>query len=237
MLDQANSSTVVRFIEPVLKVWNPGNDIHIWKFPAIKVNSPFLTSSENNIASRFRLEDDRNRFTVGRHALRLLLSEYLSVGPSEISISSEIGKKPFVSNPSSEIHFNMSHSGNWILIAFAKNELGIDIEKIDFDFAFQDILPEHFSEAEQVFIAAAADPLAAFYYMWTRKEALTKAWGTGLQENLKQVTVLEAGPLIENGQKSWTLASFCVSEFYPAAIAFIGKLENIIYFDGNALII
>jgi 4'-phosphopantetheinyl transferase len=236
ILDSEKISADIRFMDPAQNDWKPGRDVHIWKLPAVQMVSSLLTPAENEFAGRFRFEDDRNRFAVGRHALRLLLSNYLSVSPASFSISTEMGQRPLISNLSAQMHFNISHSGEWVLVAFAKEELGIDIEKIDTDFAYEDILPDHFSEAEQAFVLSAADPTAAFYYLWTRKEALTKAWGTGLQENLKQVAVLDEDSLMEMNNKSWKLESFHLSAFYPAAIAFSAALENIHYFDGANLV-
>jgi len=109
------------------------------------------------------------------------------------------------------------------------------MEKVDPVFAHEDILTEHFSEAEKTFVLSAADPAAAFYFLWTRKEALTKAWGTGLQENLKLVSVLEEDPVIEMNRASWRLKSFSVSENYPAALA-SHAMENIFYFDGSDIL-
>jgi 4'-phosphopantetheinyl transferase len=216
-------------------VWNLENEIQVWRFPAIPLASPLLTATEKESAARFRFEGDRNRYVMGRHAQRLLLSEYLSVDPFDLPIFSETGQKPFVSRPSSKIYFNTSHSGEWVVLAFARDELGIDIEKADPVFAYDDILKVHFSEAEKAYVLSAADSTAAFFFLWTRKEALTKAWGTGLQENLKEVSVLDDDPLIGMNHLSWSLRSFAVSENYPAALA-SHVINNIVFLDGLALL-
>jgi 4'-phosphopantetheinyl transferase len=225
-------SKIVQFLMPGNDIWQLGNDIHIWKFPSAMASVSLLTASEKNISSRFRFEQDRKRFTAGRYALRLLLSKYLSTDLSEISIIAEPGQKPFVSIPSNHIHFNISHSGEWVLIAFANQEVGIDIEMANPAFEFHDLLEEHFSEEEQQFIKDSGDPSSTFFYLWTRKEALTKAWGTGLQENLKQILVLTDLTLYNN---HWNLESFYVSANYPAAVAFSDQRKIICYFDGTGL--
>jgi 4'-phosphopantetheinyl transferase len=237
MTEPENRSSENLFINPGNYSWELGSSVHVWKFPLIKSAFSLLTESEKELAKRFRFEGDRNRFAVGRQALRFLLSKYLDLKPEEISISAEKGQKPFISSPSSNIHFNITHSGEWVLIAIAKDELGIDIEKIDPEFEFGDLLREHFSEAEQSFISQAGDPVAAFYFLWTRKEALTKAWGTGLQENLKLVSVLDLHALIEIRNKFWKLETFNVSSDYLTALAFSSTSENIIYFDGTGILI
>jgi 4'-phosphopantetheinyl transferase len=211
------------------------SSVHVWKFPVTETEFTLLTPAEKELAARFRFDGDRNRFSVGRQALRLLLSRYLCLPPTEIVIAGEKNQKPFIDHPSSDIHFNISHSGNWVLIAFAKDELGIDIEKMNTRFSYDGLLEDHFSAAEKTYISRSADPVAAFYFLWTRKEALTKARGTGLQENLKEIVVLDLNGLFEIGNQSWKLKSFNISLEYPAAIAFSGSVDNIVYFDGNRI--
>jgi 4'-phosphopantetheinyl transferase len=226
----------IQFSHPSHSAWKLNNNVHIWKFPVLNAELSLLSASEKEIAGRFRFDADRNRNVVGRQALRFLLSKYLSVLPSEISIIAVNGQKPYISAPSSHIHFNISHSGDWVLVAMANDELGIDIEKIDTDFNHDDLIREHFSESEEVFISRAADPVSAFYFLWTRKEALTKAWGTGLQENLKMVSALDEYFFSDMHKKTWRLHSFKVSAFYPAAIAYSGASEELIYFDGSGIV-
>jgi 4'-phosphopantetheinyl transferase len=225
----------VSFINPGPFPGEPVNSVHVWKFPVIRTDLCLLTSSEKEFAARFRLEEDRFRFATGREALRLLLSKYLSAPPMEIIIAADKNRKPFISSPPSDIYFNVSHSGDWVLIAFTGAELGIDIEKKDPDFDYKSFLREHYSESEQKYIAEAADPVAAFYFLWTRKEALIKAWGTGLRENLNEVDVLDSDDLFEFNQKHWRLQSFNISLDYPAAVAFPGASDRVFHFDGRGL--
>jgi 4'-phosphopantetheinyl transferase len=192
-----------------------------------------LTAEEKKTADRFRREDDRNRFSTGRQALRFLVSKYLSVRPLDISVISEKGRKPFISEPAADIHFNISHSGDWVLIAFAHQQLGIDVEKINPEFDFNNLLEDHFSETEQSFISRAVDSVSAFYYLWTRKEALAKAWGTGLQNFMRQVSVLNLNSSLAWQQDSWKLKSFRISGLYPAALAYSQGTENLKYFEGG----
>ncbi len=227
----------INFREPEEDTWKLGNDVHIWKFPAIHLPASLLSESEKKSAERFRFEGDINRYSVGRHALRILLSKYLSVEPAEITFFSNEGRKPVIKNPSAGIHFNISHSGEWVIIGFANQELGVDIEKTDPRFDFRDLLQEHFTREEKNFISDSADPCWSFYYLWTRKEALTKAWGTGLQQNLREVGVLHKNSVLERNKKNWKLESFNISEIYPAAIAFPQALDRILFFNGSTFLI
>ncbi len=82
----------------------------------------------------------------------------------------------------SAIHFSLSHTKCAIAVAIDRQPVGIDIEAI---VSPQRIADCHFLErtmnaAERQAIATAADPCMAFTELWTRKEALVKARGTGL---------------------------------------------------------
>ncbi len=222
-----------RFLPPDLCSWEINSDIHIWRFPVAPANFYFLTEEEKATVLRFRFEEDRIRFSVGRQSLRLLIAKYLSVKPETIVLSAEKNHKPALLQPEAGLHFNVSHSGGWVLIAVTENEVGVDIELVDEDFSYQDILVEHFSHAERTFIADSVDPLPAFYYLWTRKEALTKAWGTGLQENLQSINALHTGNFSDPEKKSWQLKSFCLSPVYPAAVACSPRIGNILYYQGE----
>ena len=196
-----------------------------------------MTDEEKAFAGKFHFEDDRIRFSVARHGLRLLLSKYLSVDPATISISNKPGQKPTANCqlPTtncqlSTVHFNISHSGEWVLIALAKEEVGVDIEYVNRAFDYTDLLEDHFSEAEQEYISQAKDSVEAFYYLWTRKEALTKAWGTGLQENLKQVNGLDTSLPIEKQGEQWELENLNIGQYYCAALCYSAGDVKIFYF-------
>lgn len=221
------------FVQPEQVDWKLGNAVHIWKFPVLPADFSILTDSEKIIAGRFRFEGDRNRFATGRKALRNLLAKYLSVSLSDIHIISEKGQKPHIKIPDATICFNISHSGKWVVIALSQDELGIDIEKIDSAFDYSNLLPEHFSMAEQQFISSAENPVPAFYFLWTRKEAMTKAEGMGLRENLSQVSILGQDSVSGLNSKIWRIKSFNLSPEYPVSLVYSDSNKEICYLDGS----
>ncbi len=235
MQEQEKQPKEIRFIQPDQNSWNLEKGVHVWKFPVIATDLSLLTGPEKALANQFRFEADKCRFAVGRQALRYLLSKYLNAKPLDIGIDYKDRTKPVISYPLMDIHFNISHSGEWVLIGISRKELGIDIEKIDPEFQYSDLLQEHFSGPEKSFISGSANPLLAFFYLWTRKEALTKAWGTGLQENLKTVSVLSNCSSVDLHQKSWKLESFYFPDSYQSALVHLCDTKHIIYFNGTLL--
>ena len=87
-----------------------------------------------------------------------------------------------------DLEFNISHSGQYVLCALSNNaKIGVDVEEVrpidfnDFD--------RQFTKAEWDVIHSFADPLHGFYNMWTKKEAIVKADGKGLNIPLEDIIV------------------------------------------------
>ncbi|MBK7965570.1 MAG: 4'-phosphopantetheinyl transferase superfamily protein [Bacteroidetes bacterium] len=77
----------------------------------------------------------------------------------------------------------MSRSGKHLVFYFGPAEGGIDIETIRPSAPFLEIAKLHFHSNEQQFISSDLD----FFTLWTRKEAILKAMGTGLQSRIDDI--------------------------------------------------
>ena len=145
-----------------------------------------LSPQEQEKATRFRFVRDRNSYIITHAMLRTILGNYLDSEPAEIEFIVNDFGKPSLAGKYRKLHFNLSHRSGLSALAFSpKSEIGVDIEKIDSKFDFDLIAKAHFSEAENSFIDAKQDESRKrFYTVWTRKEALLKAIGTGIGENL-----------------------------------------------------
>lgn len=72
---------------------------------------------------------DINRTLIGDLLIRSLICQKYKINNEEIRfIYNEYGK-PFVEN-FSDFHFNLSHSGEWVVCTTANFNVGIDIEKV-----------------------------------------------------------------------------------------------------------
>lgn len=97
--------------------------------------------------------------------------------------------KPYLKE-STQFHYNLSHSGNWVVIAFGENEVGVDIEQIRTDIGIESIAQQFFTREEQEYIFY--DPTLAsqhFFQVWTGKESYLKFLGTGLKQPLYSFSV------------------------------------------------
>ena len=145
----------------------------------------------------------RRQFLLCRAALRAVLGEALGCANDALAFpTSEHGKpSATVGGEPAPVSFNVSHSGGHGLIAFApEGRLGIDVEELtprrNLDLLMDGVL----SETEKGEIAAMEGDerlrLRQFLRLWTMKEAVLKAHGTGL---LLDATAFEIPPGMRRG--------------------------------------
>ena len=153
----------------------------VWGWSADALES-FLSHGELERANRFRFPHLRRRYVVGRGTLRMLLGQYLSKPPADIALeSAPLGKPRLVGEPSDGLRFNIAHSEDLALMAFARGrEVGVDMEHERQGVDYREVAQRYFAADE---IAALmdtpfVDQRPAFYRCWTRKEAYVKASGT-----------------------------------------------------------
>lgn len=96
--------------------------------------------------------------------------------------------KPFLKNIDG-FSYNLSHSGKWVVFAYASTEIGLDIEQIQPDKA--GIAEKLFTESEKEYINSSMgeDRKKRFTQIWTLKESYIKYLGTGLSTNLDSFSV------------------------------------------------
>lgn len=150
-----------------------------------------LNTEEKRRSVLYHFEADRNRFIISRSFLRILLAEEIGINALEIKIEKDSFEKPFLpSHPNT--YFNVSHSGDFALIILGSKMVGIDVEKMDLNQDFSDIIPSVFCTKEINELQDSSDKTRTFYKFWTRKEAILKAIGKGISEELKRLCVTDA---------------------------------------------
>ena len=96
----------------------------------------------------------------------------------------EHGKPYFPGAP--EIHYNISHSGKYVVCVFAEEEIGIDVQehrKVNYQMMLRKMVPEHMITQ----IMDYPDPERAFYTQWVLREAYVKWTGLGLAQDLTEI--------------------------------------------------
>jgi phosphopantetheinyl transferase len=149
----------------------------------------YLGVDEQARADKFLHENDRATYISCHAILRLILGKRLETDPLRISFLTGVYKKPGLEgNP---VYFNITHTGNSFAIVISEScEAGIDMESVNRDMNFRGIIKNFFSMSESEFIMQdPAESASRFFMLWTRKEALLKALGTGIADNLPGVEV------------------------------------------------
>ncbi|MFK7807233.1 MAG: 4'-phosphopantetheinyl transferase superfamily protein [Saprospiraceae bacterium] len=157
-------------------------------------------------ALRFRFPKDAYNFVVGR----LLLQK----GLRELGMSDDLSKMTYQENGKPEMEglwFNISHSAHQVVCVLStEGPIGIDIE-VRSDIELSDFV-NYFTEQEWLDIQGATDPLARFYFYWTRKEAVIKALGVNLSW-LHEIELDATGRQFYARGRQWTLASTAFRKF------------------------
>lgn len=145
--------------------------------------------------------DDPAPFTPGqlkfarRFFLRLLLGAYLGVPGRAVKINRSNRGKPLLdaTQHRQNLHFSMAKSGGALLVGIATaGPLGVDLEEAGRRPRRPLALAaRYFSEAETAGLTALPEDLlgAAFLRTWACKEAVVKASGEGIANQLCRFTV------------------------------------------------
>lgn len=123
------------------------------------------------------------RWVAARWALRHVLARYLDGEPAEVAIALDPNGKPRLAKEPDRLHFNLSHSGGFALVALsAEHAVGVDLEEVQSD---RD--PVALAEAaladedvDAVREAAASERALVFHQRWARHEARLKCLGVGI---------------------------------------------------------
>lgn len=162
---------------------------------------------------RFRRWEDAHASLLGRYLLAHGLKEHGHPEALHELQYTSFGR-PFLGGG---LDFNISHSGHVVVCIICPDaRVGIDVERVRplelTDFTNQ------FSEREWAAIHGADDPVSTFYTYWTRKEAILKADGSGLQVPLTRLEVTGTGPVFLNGEQ-WYLNEVKLLPDYACHVA------------------
>ena len=163
--------------------------------------APFTTEQERHAASRFTQKADAVRHLAGRALARRML--WAATGKSDATPFARCAHgKPFC--PQTTADFSISHSASMVWVALCRSAaVGIDVEHIRPLPDAADLTGQlHPLERQALLALPAGDMEKAFFRCWTRKEAVLKACGTGLNTPLNSFCV-STGPQ----QSNWILTA------------------------------
>jgi 4'-phosphopantetheinyl transferase len=198
-----------------------------------------LDADERERAMRFHHAQDRQRYISAHAGLRSILARYLRLAPERLKFvaDSDHGKSKLAHARAPA--FNLAHSGDLALVAVASAKfVGIDVERSRPMPDLAELARTHFTRAERAEVVHDRVLVPeAFFVVWTRKEALLKATGLGLDVDRRGVEVAAslASLRVEFGDTVVEVESFEAAPGYPAALAlpWPRKVGDRRYFDSG----
>ena len=213
-------------------------EIHVWlanlTLPADRLAAlaATLTADEQERAARFRFPEHRDRFIAARSGLRELLGAYLGDPAATLRFRQGARGKPALAGEATGLHFNLSHSGDRVLYAVARREVGVDLEVMDRQVDIAAVAERICTMREwTAFQALSAERQRdAFFSCWTRKEAVAKAIGEGLASGLSTLETCfrqDEGPngrvsLRDTVGREWSVLNVPLDPGWVGALAAAG---------------
>jgi 4'-phosphopantetheinyl transferase len=148
-------------------------------------------------AGRLRVRDRQNltsklQTVAGELLARYSVGQFLRKPDQEINLVFGEKGKPHIGNLA-DVHYNISHSGHYVVCAVAPLEIGIDVErirKVNLRIAERFFSP---SEIKDLMACDEDTRMQYFITLWTIKESYLKAIGRGLTQHLNSFTIVKNG--------------------------------------------
>ena len=158
-----------------------------------EVAASWLNEPERSRCESF-LPEPRRHFILCRAALRAILCQELGCHNGELSFGEGEHGKPFaqLDGRAVSVSFSVSHSGRCGLIALAQaGRLGVDVEQIVPKRRLNSLIEAVMGpdERRELGEMGEQDRLRQFFRLWTCKEALVKALGTGFSTDISSFQV------------------------------------------------
>jgi 4'-phosphopantetheinyl transferase len=212
-----------------------------WAAPVAPVDAPglvaLLDGHERDRLDRFRRPADRARYLAAHALVRLVLAATVGTPAAALVFDrtcrcgAQHGKPVLPGGPG----FSLTHAGDLVGVAVHPDgAVGLDVEQVR-ELGDLSAMAGHVCSPQESAVDAAA-----FFALWTRKEALLKAVGTGLATPMSAITLGQAGVLDWTGDDAprdplW-LADLHPAAGYHAAVAGTGARPEITEERGDGLL-
>ena len=163
------------------------------------------------ISEFYRFEDSQHSL-LGDVLVRYAICNRLGIKNDRLVFGSNGYGKPILLDPHG-IHFNISHSGSWVVCAIEDKKVGIDVELIKP--INMKIAERFFSKDEYISLRNVPEKmrLKYFYMLWTLKESYIKAEGNGLNIPLSSFMVNIESYNLYNSEGS-EIKKYCFYQYF-----------------------
>ena len=164
-----------------------------------------------------KLQSERSLSIAGEMLARSGISEITGSDPDSIAFARDENGKPYAT--SENIHFNVSHSGEYAVCAVTANPVGIDIEKVRE--VNPDLTKKFCTEKELGYVFSNDNKEEICFRLisiWTLKEAYFKCLGTGISRDLKTVEFTVGNGTVTCSDPRYTVSLDFSTDGYIVAV-------------------
>lgn len=227
---------------PLRQLEKPGGDVvHLWHLDFNKLSNP-LNPAANAQGSDLSVAQQR---AVRRFYLRLLLGAYLGIPGKDIHITRKIKGRPGldISQSKGELDFSVARSGACYLIGISSGAaIGVDLEVATRRAGKPLALARRYFSKEETAALSLLDGEElhrAFMHTWACNEAIVKASGVGIANQLDRFSV-DINPantpsvlsMLDDDHTAWRLA---MARPASDAIAAVAVRQGVIHLEGFSL--
>jgi 4'-phosphopantetheinyl transferase len=156
-------------------------------------DSSIIPKTQIDEITRYKVKQDSDKRLLARTFLYEYLHAYYGIDDFELVFNEY--KKPFL-KAAPTIHFSFSYAKDYLFIGISKDKkVGIDIEYINPTLKISELAPEIMSETElhkfTSYTKNSMDQYVYFFNLFSAKESIIKAFGTGLYFNVKKLNTLD----------------------------------------------
>jgi 4'-phosphopantetheinyl transferase len=216
------------------------NEVLVWcadlrqHYKWIPYLTELLSAEEIDRAKRCNFPKHQERFITGWGLLRVILSVCLNQPAAKLSFDRGLHGKPFLTGPELpfKLYFNLSHSGDNVLYAISRREVGVDLESHNRNAKLAELSERICTSRElaQLWEQPCALRRESFFDCWTRKEAILKAIGVGLSGGLDKLEVCFKGEKQQEYRiqiedidgRAWTILNLPLEASWSGALAAAG---------------
>ncbi|HOY22659.1 MAG TPA: 4'-phosphopantetheinyl transferase superfamily protein [Cellvibrio sp.] len=227
-----------------------GADIWLLDFSLLTENQITNLSkslSQEELTRAQAVKHKQQHFLATRALVRKVLAYYTGIPSASLEFARREQGKPYLANTPSPIYFNVSHSGNFAVLAVTTlGEIGIDIETIrPRNFLAIAERYYHADELKQLTATPEAERESLFFKLWTLKEAFFKATGGGISSGLDKAIFSFSDTKINSifceslnlPNNNWQFQQEFITPTTLVALALLTtEIIQRQWFDGNAML-
>ena len=140
-------------------------------------------------ADRYPRLEDKLRCVAADSLLKRAVKDHLHLDRYTVE-TDELGK-PRLKDVEG-FHFNLSHSGRWVVLAYGNAPVGIDVQEVRRT-GIEEIARRFFTPDEQAYVFEGTEQIRQerFLRVWTGKESYLKYLGTGIRKALDSFSIFD----------------------------------------------